>query len=509
MIKEALSNRYSVRQSNRAGDEAMSTSSVEVLNSKYAWRELMRRDLPKRPASERVADFLEIYGLYDEQTAREQASRCLQCPNPTCVGGCPLCNPIPQWMQLTAEGRFLEAAAVLGSASNLADICARLCPEDRMCEGACILEGTSEPVSIRAIEQFLCEYALAHAPPDTSTAPPNGLRVAVVGAGPGGLACAHELARRGYGVTLFDSALLPGGLLVNGLPAFKVERSIVQRRIESLQKCGVVFRLGVKLGAELTLTQLRAGFDAVYLGFDSRQAKPLDVPGAGLPGVVQAIPFLLQKTTAVPLELPPLDVAGKRVVVVGGGDTAVDCLRAALRYGAREALGVYRRGQEDMPCSRHEFENAVEEGARFVFRAEPTAVLDRGQGCVARLRLIRTAPGAADASGRSSVSAVPGSEFELEADWVVQALGFAPLPCPHTGDFADLAINEWGGLVVDDGQMTNLPGVFAGGDLVRGPSLVLHAVRDARRAAAQIGTYLAARQSTAHGPQSTVSQSQS
>jgi glutamate synthase (NADPH/NADH) small chain len=184
---------------------------------------------------------------------------------------------------------------------------------------------------------------------------------------------------------------------------------------------------------------------------------------------------------------------GKRVVVVGGGDTAMDCLRAALRYGARQALCVYRRAQEDMPCSRHEFDNAVEEGARFVFRAEPIAVLDRGRGGVAGLRLIRTEPGAADTPGRRSVSAVPGSEFDLEADWIVQALGFAPLPCPHTEDFSQLAINEWGGLVVDAGQMTNLPGVFAGGDLVRGPSLVLHAVRDARRAAAQIAAYLGRR----------------
>lgn len=466
---------------------------MEVLNSKYAWRELMRLDLPKRPASERVADFLEIYGLYDEQTAREQASRCLQCPDPSCVGGCPLCNPIPQWMLLTAEGRFLEAAAVLGSATNLAEICARLCPEDRMCEGACILNGTSEPVSIRAIEQFLCEYALAHGQTDTTTAAPNGLRVAVAGSGPGGLACAGELAKRGYAVTVLDSALLPGGLLVSGLPAFRIERSIVQRRIELLQKCGVVFRLGVKLGADLTLTQLRAGFDAVYLGFDSRQARPLEVPGAGLPGVVQAVAFLLQKTTAVPLAIAPLEVSGKRVVVVGGGDTAMDCLRAALRYGAREALCVYRRSQEDMPCSRTQFENAVEEGARFVFRAEPAAVLDRGRGSVVGLRLIRTELGAPDASGRRSLSVVPGSEFDVEADWVVPALGFTPLPCPRTEDFSELAVNEWGGLVVDGGQMTNLPGVFAGGDLVRGPSLVLHAVRDARRAAAQIAAYLCAR----------------
>jgi glutamate synthase (NADPH/NADH) small chain len=225
----------------------MSEAVSQHPSSKYAWRELAHKGLPKRSASERVADFLEIYGLYDEVTAREQASRCIQCPNPSCVTGCPLCNPIPEWMQLTAEGRFLEAAAVLGSATNMAEICARVCPTDRLCEGSCILNGVSEPVSIGAIEQFLAEYAFAHGHGDASTAPPNGRRVAVVGSGPGGLACADELAKQGYGVTVFDSALVPGGLLVNGMPAFKVDRSIVQRRIEILKQRGVSFRLGVKL----------------------------------------------------------------------------------------------------------------------------------------------------------------------------------------------------------------------------------------------------------------------
>ena len=353
----------------------MSDTVSQHPNPKYAWRELAHKGLPKRSASERVADFLEIYGLYDEATAREQASRCIQCPNPSCVTGCPLCNPIPQWMLLTAEGRFLEAAAVLGSATNMAEICARVCPTDRLCEGSCILNGVSEPVSIGAIEQFLAEYAFAHGHVDASTAPPNGLRVAVVGSGPGGLACADELARRGYAVTVFDSALVPGGLLVNGTPAFKVERSIVQRRIEILQKRGVIFRLGVKLDENLTFGQLRTEFDAVFLGFDSRKARPLEIPGADLQGVVQALPFILQKITPVPLELPPIEVSGKRVLVVGAGDTAMDCLRTAIRYGAREAVCVYRRDEADMPCGRHEYENAVEEGARFVFQAAPVAVL--------------------------------------------------------------------------------------------------------------------------------------
>ena len=265
----------------------MSETPVPSLNPKHAWRELAHKGLPKRSAAERVADFLEIYGLYDEATAREQASRCIQCPNPSCVTGCPLCNPIPEWMLLTAEGRFLEAAAVLGSATNMAEICARVCPTDRLCEGS-FMNGVSEPISIGAIEQFLGEYAFAHGHADVSTAPPNGRRVAVVGSGPGGLACADELAKQGYAVTVMDSALVPGGLLVNGTPAFRVEKSIVQRRIEILQKRGVVFQLGVKLNGDLTLGQLRREFDAVFLGFDSRKARTLDVPGAELRGVIQA-----------------------------------------------------------------------------------------------------------------------------------------------------------------------------------------------------------------------------
>jgi glutamate synthase (NADPH) small chain len=473
--------------------DTMSEPNSHNLNSKYAWRELARQPPPRRSTPERAADFLEIYGLYDEATAREQASRCVQCPNPTCVTGCPLCNPIPQWMQLTAEGRFLEAAAVLGSVTNMAEICARLCPGEHLCEGACILEGVSEPVPIQALEQFVIEYAFAHGQVDASTAPPNGLKVAVVGSGPGGLACAEVLARKGYAVTVLDSALLPGGLLVDGLPAFKLDKSIVQRRLDLLKKRGVVFRLGVKLWEEVSLSQLRAEFDAVFLGWDSRQARPLSVPGADLSGVVQALPFLLQKSTPVPLELPPIEVAGKRVVVLGGGDTAMDCLVAAMRYGAREVLGVYRRDEADLPCGRQEYRDAVEAGARFIFQAAPVAVLGTLEGKVAGVRLVRTKLSPADDSGRRPFTIESGTEFDVATDWVIPALGFEPMPCPHTEGLSGLALNEWGGIRVDAQQMTNLPGVFAGGDLVRGPALLLHAVRDGRRAAEQLDAYLAAR----------------
>ncbi|HTL59468.1 MAG TPA: NAD(P)-dependent oxidoreductase [Candidatus Limnocylindrales bacterium] len=467
----------------------MSNTDLKNLNSKYAWRELAHQGLPKRSAAERAADFLEIYGLYDEATAREQASRCIQCPNPTCVAGCPLCNPIPQWMLLTAEGRFLEAAALLGSVTNMAEICARVCPSDHLCEGACLLEAITEPVPIQALEQFLIEYAFAHGQVDASTAPPNGLKVAVVGSGPGGLACAEQLAKKGYAVTVFDSEVVPGGLLVNDVPAFKLDKSILQRRLDLLKKQGVVFRLGVKLWQEVLLTELREEFDAVFLGWDSRRARPLDIPGANLKGVVQAVPFLLQKTTALPLDLPRIDVAGRRVVVIGAGDTAMDCLRAAIRYGASEVLCVYRRDEPDMPCGRLEYKNAVEEGARFVFCAAPVEILGNENGQVSGLRLVRTEIGLPD-GGRRPYLVQSGTEFDIEADWVIPALGFDPLPCPRTDEREAPDLNDWGGIVVNEQQMTSIPGVFAGGDLVRGPSLMLHSVRDARKAAEQIDCYL-------------------
>lgn len=473
----------------------MSSTGSDKLNSKYAWSDLVHRGLPKRSGQERVSDFLEIYGLYDEETAREQASRCIQCPNPSCVSGCPMCNPIPQWMQLTAEGRFLEAAAVLGSVSCMADICARVCPQERLCEETCILNGTSEPVAIGSIEQFLAEYGAAHGLLDASTPPPNGFKVAVVGSGPGGLACAEELAKLGYAVTIFDTSLVPGGLLVNGTPTFKLEKSIIERRVQILQKRGVQFRLGVALGEDLMLGELRAQFNAVFLGLDSRKARPLKVPGAEAQGVIQALPFILQKNTAVELELAPINMTGKRVVVVGGGDTAVDCVRTALRCGAREVLCSYRRDQDEMPCTPHDFENALEEGAKFLFQTEPVEVLSAPDGQVRAIRLVRTSPGAKGADGRTLFTPQPGTEFELESDWVILALGFDPLACPHSGSARDLATNEWGGLIVDGRQMTNIPGVFAGGDLVKGPSLVLHTVRDGRNAARGIHSHLSGTQS--------------
>lgn len=458
--------------------------------NKYAWQEVLRAESPKRSAVERVADFLEIATGFDAETAQEQARRCIQCPRPSCMEACPLSNRIPEWLALTAEGHFLEAAELSRSTSNLPEVCSRVCPQERLCEGSCILNGRSEPVSIGAIERFINEYALAHESFHSLGAPPNGFKVAVIGSGPGGLSCADELSRKGYGVTVFEAQPLPGGLLVNGIPAFKLDKTLVARRIQLLEKRGVKFLTGVRIGYELSLWELRREFDAVFLAIGAHQAKGLGVPGAELAGVFQALPFLIQKNVDLELDIPPIQAQGKRVVVLGGGDTAMDCLRTAIRCGAKDTVCVYRRDLANMPGSRKEYANALEEGARFMFLTNPIEVIGNKRGKVAHVRCLRMELGEPDASGRRKPQKVPGSEFDIPADLVLVAYGFDPVPFPESSDLRQLETNSWGAVVVDQNQMTSVPGVFAGGDLVRGPSLVAHAVRDARKAANAIHRHL-------------------
>lgn len=471
----------------------MNQDSWTEIDAQHDWYNLPRSAPPKRSVKERVADFLEVYGDYDEATAREQARRCVECAEPLCVSGCPLGNRIPEWMLLTAEGRFLEAAALSRSTSNMPEICARVCPQERLCEGACVLNGRAEPVAIGAIERFINEYAFAHGAVDPVPAPPNGMRVAVLGSGPGGLSCADELARRGYAVTVYESQPTLGGLLVNGIPAFKLEKSVVARRISLLEKRGVVFKVGVTVGRDISLTGLLLEHDAIFLGFGAQRARPLGIPGADLAGIYDALPFLVQKNTDTPLDMPPIDVRGKRVAVLGGGDTAMDCLRTAIRCGAAEALCIYRRDRANMPGSRKEYDNSIEEGARFSFLTSPVSLLGDAEGRVTTVRCVRMELGAPDSSGRRSPRPVRGSEFDVPVDVVLTAYGFELVPFAPGSDLAMIKRNDRGEIVVDDQQMTSMNGVFAGGDLVRGPSLVVHAVRDARRAALGIHRYLSHR----------------
>jgi glutamate synthase (NADPH) small chain len=454
------------------------------------WREIDRVDPPKRAADVRVADFHEIYSLLDEATVREQASRCIQCPQPACQQGCPLSNHIPEWLALAAEGKFLEAATISQATSNMPEICPRVCPQERLCEGSCILVGHAEPICIGAIEKFINEFALAQGGIPVTCAPANGRSVAVVGSGPGGLACADELAKLGYTVTIFEAQSQGGGLLLNGIPAFKLEKTVVQRRLSILEQRGVKFRFGVMVGSDVDLHDLLDDFDAVFLGVGAQMARPLDIPGAELTGVHQALPFLVQKNSPMALELPAIPVEGKRVVVLGGGDTAMDCLRTAVRSGAAEAVCLYRRDLANMPGSRKEYFNAMEESAQFLFLTNPVALESDGQGRVAGVRCVQMELGEPDASGRRKPRAVPGSDFCIKADLVLVAYGFDPVQFPPGSDLATVAVNDWGTIKVDEHQMTNVPGVFAGGDVSRGASLVVHAVRDGRKAALGIHRYL-------------------
>jgi glutamate synthase (NADPH/NADH) small chain len=455
---------------------------------------IRRAGLPKRSAPDRILDFQEIYSDFDEEAVREQALRCIQCPDPLCMKGCPLSNRIPEWLALAAEGQFLEAAALSRSTSNMPEICSRVCPQERLCEGACILNARGEPVAIGSVERFINDYAFDHGAVDTTAPEPNGFRVAVVGSGPGGIACADELSQAGTAVTVFESHLLPGGLLMNGIPAFKLDKRIVQRRVDLLTKRGVVLKLGVRIGWDVSLAGLLSGFDAVFLGIGALKPKPLDIPGGKAAGIADALPFLIQKNVESPLlDIPPIDVKGRRVVVLGGGDTAMDCLRTALRAGASEAVCLYRRDLANMPGSRKEFLNAIEEGARFEFLTNPVEISAGAGGSVEGVRCVRMELGEPDASGRKKPRPVPGSEFSVSADLIIVAYGFEPVPFPAGSDLAQIKTDAWGGLAVDKNQMTSIPGVFAGGDSVRGPSLVVHAVRDARFAAQGILRYLGAK----------------
>ena len=468
-------------------------SAVPSWPVKHNWRYIARETPPKRAASERACDFDEIYDLFDEATARAQASRCINCSDPGCVtNGCPLANRIPEWLALTAEGRFLEAAALSRSTSNMPEICSRVCPQDRLCESACILNARSEPVSIGAVEKFINEYAFAHEELDAAIAPPNGLKVAVVGSGPGGMACADELAKLGYAVTIFETQTRPGGLLVNGIPSFKLEKKIVDRRFELLRRRGVSVECGVTVGRDISLSSLREKFDAVYLAIGAQKPKELDIPGADLQGVFHALPFLIQKNVGTSDELP-IEVRGKRVAVLGGGDTAMDCLRTAIRCGAHEAICIYRRDLENMPGSRREYFNAGEEGAQFMFLTNAISMSGNAGGEVCEARCVRMELGEPDAKGRRKPRAIPGSEFSLPIDVVLIAYGFDPVPIFAAGNSDKIEVNNWSGVIVDENQMTSVPGVFAGGDLVRGPDLVVRAVRDSRKAAAGIHKYLSSR----------------
>lgn len=490
----------------------MSTNPSHSGKAKCAWREIDRVEPPKRPAAERVSDFDETAGDYDEATASAQARRCIQCPNPTCVEACPLNCPIPELLELIADGSFKEAAQLFFATHSIPELASHTCVGGRICERDCILADQSDPVPIRAITRFLLNYGWKHGLAEPPLAAPRGRSVAVVGSGICGLVTADALSRRGYAITVFDCRQKPGGRMMNGLPGFRVDKEMISRRVELLRQRGIRFRMGVAFGQDVKLSDLRRDFDAVFLGFVRVDSVPLEVPGAELAGVCPVVPFITQnapppevvsKCAAIPpanrnAVLP--DVSGKRVVVLGCGDTAMDVLRVAIRRGAADALCLYRRDEHSLPADVEEYENAREEGARFMFLSQPVAVLGNAAGEVTHVRCVRMELAEPAADGRPTVQPVAGTEFDVPADVVFAAYGFSAPQLPASDDFSRLERDTRGHLLVDADQMTNLPGVFAGGSIVHGPVPLVEVVQDSQKATTAIDRYLAALATPAKTP---------
>lgn len=457
------------------------------------------RRLPREiPAEVRVLGWQEGHGNFEPDEAASQAARCLDCGNPYCEWKCPLHNPIPEWLGLVREGRLFEAADLAHSSNPLPEVCGRVCPQDRLCEGDCTLESGFGAVTIGAIEKDLVDAALRQGwRPDLSAVRPSGRRVAVVGAGPAGLACADRLARAGIEAHVFDRYEEIGGLLSFGIPAFKLDKAVVARRRAVLEGMGIRFHLGIEVDAALAAELLR-DFDALFLGTGATTPVDAGLPGQTLPGVLSALPFLVanarrQRGQPHPDD-PPVEIAGRRVLVLGGGDTAMDCVRTAIRQGADRVICAYRRDAENMPGSKREVKNAQEEGVEFMFNLQPVGVELDAHGRTCGIKVVSTELGAPDANGRRNPVVIEGSEQVLPADAVVMAFGFQPNPQPWMAEHG----------VELDGRdrikapekaeyafQTSNPKVFAGGDAVRGSDLVVTAIYEGRKAAEGIMDYLA------------------
>jgi glutamate synthase (NADPH/NADH) small chain len=454
----------------------------------------------------RSGRFAEIHEPFGPEDAALQADRCLDCGNPYCEWKCPVHNYIPNWLKLAAQGRIREAAELAHRTNSLPEICGRICPQDRLCEGACTLNDGFGAVTIGAVERYITDTAIADGwRPDLSSVRATGWRVAIVGAGPAGLACADVLVRNGVTVTVYDAHPEIGGLLSFGIPEFKLEAAVIRRRRDILEGMGIDFVLNTRIGEDLPFTRLLQQHDAVFLGLGTYRGIRGGFAGEELDGVELALPYLVGNARHL-LGLPQqdrgfIDLAGQHVVVLGGGDTAMDCNRTAIRQGAASVTCAYRRDENNMPGSRRELRHAREEGVQFLWNRQPVEIL--GEGRVCGVRLMETRLGTPDERGRCRPEIVPGTEHVLRADRVILAFGFLPDPPDWLGD-AGIDLGANGLVATGAGEraysfQTANPMVFAGGDMVRGSSLVVHAVHDGRCAAQGILGYLADRQPATRG----------
>mgnify|MGYP000470960556 FL=1 len=451
----------------------------------------VEKEMPeKRPPDLRARDFHEIYAEYADQKAAEQAGRCSQCGVPYCQSHCPLHNNIPDWLRLTAEGRLEEAYEVSQATNTFPEICGRICPQDRLCEGNCVIEQSGHgTVTIGQVEKYITDTAWERGwvkaiAPETE----REESVAIIGAGPGGLAAADRLRRAGVQVTVYDRYDRAGGLMTYGIPGFKLEKDVVMRRNDQLESGGVTFVLNCDVGTDISFDEIREKHDAVLIATGVYKSRDLGGPGAGLDNIVRAIDYLTASNRVgfgddVPdFESGALNAAGKRVVVIGGGDTAMDCVRTAIRQGAESVKCLYRRDRTNMPGSQREVANAEEEGVEFVWLTAPKGFT--GSAHVTGVKVAQMRLGQPDQTGRQSPEEIEGADYTEDADLVIKALGFEPEELPKLWGVDGLEVTRWGTIKADfRTHETSLGGVYAVGDIVRGASLVVWAIRDGREAA--------------------------
>ncbi|MFY0663775.1 MAG: FAD-dependent oxidoreductase [Natronospirillum sp.] len=466
------------------------------LNNDFQFVDVGRKDPAKRRLSTRKTEFVEIYDPYSAEDVKQQAHRCLDCGNPYCEWKCPVHNYIPDWLELAARGNIMAAVELSHQTNTLPEVCGRVCPQDRLCEGACTLNDGFGAVTIGSTEKYITDTAFAMGwKPDMSRVEWTDKKVAIIGAGPAGLGCADVLVRNGVKPVVFDKYPEIGGLLTFGIPEFKLEKSVMARRREIFTEMGIEFRLNTEIGTDVTIEELLRDYDAVFMGMGTYTYMKGGFPGEDLPGVHDALPFLIANVNrCLGFEKDPadfIDMKGKKVVILGGGDTAMDCNRTSIRQGAKSVTCAYRRDEKNMPGSRKEVVNAREEGVKFLFNRQPVEIV--GDGKVEGIKVVTTTMGEPDANGRRQPVVVEGSEEILPADAVIIAFGFRPSPAGWIPE-QDVALDKGDRVVATEQQtfpfQTSNPKIFAGGDMVRGSDLVVTAIYEGRKAAEGMLDYL-------------------
>lgn len=450
-------------------------------------------EMPKQEPKDRVKNFNEVALGYTEEMALEEASRCLQCPKPQCVTGCPVEVPIPQFIKCIREKKYAEGIAVIKTKNALPAVCGRVCPQEEQCQAKCVVGKVGEPVSIGRLERFLADWERENGYQLPEKAPPTGKKVAIIGAGPAGLTAAADLVKLGHEVTIYEALHVGGGVLIYGIPEFRLPKVIVRNEIEYIKKLGVDLRLGHLVGRTATIPELmKTGTDAVFIGSGAGLPQFTGCPGENLGGIYSANEFLIRVNLMKAYAFPDYDTPiriGKHVVVIGGGNVAMDCARCALRLGAEVHL-VYRRSKDELPARAEEIENAEEEGVIFQFLTAPVEFYGDERGWVKAMKCIRMELGEPDKSGRRSVKPIPGSEFVMETDTVIIAIGQTPNPIIQRTTEGLVTDPRHGTIKVDENCKTSLDGVYAGGDVATGAATVISAMGMGKKAAKAIHEYL-------------------